>query len=63
MYIVMVYFLSLKCYFLHLNIILTLLTLFALKVSLSLYCFTSSVSHGVENYFPRLWGMDISDAI
>ena len=35
----------------------------ALKVSRSLYCFTTSVSHGVENYFPRLWGMDISDAI
>ena len=24
----------------------------ALKVSRSLYCFTTSVSHGVENYFP-----------
>ena len=35
----------------------------ALKVSPSLYCFTNSVSHGVENYFPRLWGMGISDAI
>ena len=29
----------------------------------SLYCFTTSISHGVENYFPRLWGMIISDAI
>ena len=28
----------------------------ALKVSRSLCCFTSSVCHGVENYFPRLWG-------
>ena len=28
----------------------------ALKVSRSLYFFTTSVSHGVENYFPRLWG-------
>ena len=28
----------------------------ALKVSRSFYCFTTSVSHGVENYFPRLWG-------
>ena len=28
-----------------------------------LYCFTSSISHGVENYFPRLWGTGISDAI
>ena len=35
----------------------------ALKVSRSLYCFTTSISHGVENYFPRLWGTDISDAI
>ena len=35
----------------------------ALKVSRSLYCFTTSVSHAVENYFPRLWGTGISDAI
>ena len=28
----------------------------ALKVSQSVYCFTTSISHGVENYFPRLWG-------
>ena len=35
----------------------------ALKVSQSLYCFTTSISHGVENYFPRLWCTDISDAI
>ena len=35
----------------------------ALKVSRSLYCFTTSISHGVENNFPRLWGMGISDAI
>ena len=35
----------------------------ALKVSRSLYCFTTSMPHGVENYFPRLWGMGISDAI
>ena len=34
----------------------------AFKVSKSLYCFTSSVSDGVENYFPRLWGTGISDA-
>ena len=26
----------------------------ALKVSRSLYCFTTSFSHGDENYFPRL---------
>ena len=35
----------------------------ALKVSQSVYCFTTSISHGVENYFLRLWGMGISDAI
>ena len=35
----------------------------ALKVSQSVYCFPPSISHGVENYFPRLWGMGISDAI
>ena len=35
----------------------------ALKVSHTLYCFTTSVCHGVENYFPRLWGTGISDAI
>ena len=28
-----------------------------------MYCFTTSISRGVENYFPRLWGMGISDAI
>ena len=33
----------------------------AMKVSRSLYCFTTSISHGVEKYFPRLLG--ISDAI
>ena len=35
----------------------------ALKVSQSVYCFTTSISYGVENYFPRLWGMGISDGI
>ena len=35
----------------------------ALKVSRSLCCFTTSISHGVENYFLRLWGTGISDAI
>ena len=35
----------------------------ALKVSRSLYFFTTSIFHGVENYFPRLWGTGISDAI
>ena len=32
----------------------------ALKVSQSVYCFTTSISDGVENYFPRLWGTGIS---
>ena len=27
----------------------------ALKVSRSFYCFTTSISHGVESYFPRVW--------
>ena len=35
----------------------------ALKLSQSVYCFTTSISHGVEDYFPRLWGTGISDAI
>ena len=35
----------------------------ALKVSQSVYCFTTSISYGVENYFPRLWGTGISDAV
>ena len=35
----------------------------ALKVSQSVYCFTTSISHGVKKYFPRLWGTDIADAI
>ena len=34
-----------------------------LKVSRSLYCFITSLSHGIENYFPRLCGTGISDAI
>ena len=35
----------------------------ALKVSQSVYCFTTAICHGVENYFPRLRGMGTSDAI
>ena len=35
----------------------------ALKLTQSVYCFTTSTSHVVENYFPRLWGTGISDAI
>ena len=53
-------FLSLRCYFVYLNIIWTVS---ALKVSRSLYCFTASISHSVENCFPRLWGTGISDTI
>ena len=34
-----------------------------MKVSKSFYCFTTSVCHGVEEYFPRLWGTGISDPI
>ena len=35
----------------------------ALKLSQSLYCFTTSISHGAEKYFPGLLGTGISDAI
>ena len=35
----------------------------ALKVSQSLYCFSTFTFHDVENYFRRLWGTDINDAI
>ena len=35
----------------------------ALKISQPLYCFTTSISHSVENCFPRLWSTGISDAI
>ena len=35
----------------------------ALKVSQSLYCFTTFICHGVENYFPRLSGMGITDTL
>ena len=35
----------------------------ALKVCRSLYCLITSISHGVENYFHRLWGTGICDAI
>ena len=35
----------------------------ALEVSQPVYCLTTSISYGVENYFPRLWGTGISDAV
>ena len=53
-------FLSLRCIFFLLKQYLDTDT--ALKVSQSVYCFTS-ISHGVENNFPTLWDMGISDAI
>ena len=34
-----------------------------LKLSQSVYCFTTSISHDVEKYFPRLWGTGMSNAI
>ena len=58
-----IHFLSLRCYFLYLNIIWAFITDTALKVSRSLYCFTTSISHGVEKDFPRLWDTGISDSI
>ena len=36
---------------------------FSLKVSQSVYSFTTSIFHDVENYFPRLWGTGISDVV
>ena len=39
------------------------IVLFSLTSILLLINFTVSISHGVENYFPRLWGTGISDAI
>ena len=35
----------------------------ALKVCHSVYCFSISIPHGIENCFFRLWGMGISDGI
>ena len=59
-----IHFVSLRCYFFLLKHHLDLnITDTALKVSRSLYCFTTSISHGVENHIPRLWGTGISDAI
>ena len=34
----------------------------ALKISQFLYCFTT-ISHGHENYFNKLWGIGMSDSI
>ena len=63
LYIVL-HFLSPRCYFLYLNIFLDrYVSDTELKVSRSLYCFTICICYGVENYFPRLCDMGISDAI
>ena len=51
--ILYLYIFSLLKHHLDLNITDTALKVL---VSQSLYGFTTSVSHGVENYFPRLWG-------
>ena len=59
-----IHFLSLRHHFSLLQHYLDLYTTdIAQKVSGSLYCFTTSISHGVKKYFPRLWGTGISDAI
>ena len=48
---------------LHQDAVSSLDTDTALKISHSVYCFTTCISHGVGNYFLRLWGTGISDAI
>ena len=59
-----IHFLSLRHHFSLLKHYLDLyITDTALKVCQSLYCFITSVSHGIENYFPRLWDTGISDAM
>ena len=59
-----IHFLSLRHLFSLLKHYLDLyVTHTAQKVFQSLYCFTTSKVHGVENYFPRLWGTGVSDAI
>ena len=57
-----IHLLSLRSYFIYFYLDLYI-TDTALKVSRSLYCFTTPLIHGIENYFPILWGMGISDAI
>ena len=59
-----IHFLYVRCYFLYLALFGALyMTETTLKVSKSLYCFTTSITHGVENYFPRLVCTGILDAI
>ena len=54
---------STYCFNISLHCLELYVTDTALKVSRSLYCFTTSISHGVLNYFPNLWGTGISDTI
>ena len=57
-----IHFLSLTHYFLYLKTLLG--PLYKWHWAESILCsFTTSIFHSVENYFPRLWGMGISDAI
>ena len=35
----------------------------AVKLSHCLYSFNTSISHCVENYFPWMWGVGISDVL
>ena len=58
-----IHFLSFRCFSLPKHYLELYITDTALKISRSLYCFTTSVFCHVENYVPRLWGMGISDAI
>ena len=44
------------------NLIYLLNLQFAVKVSRSLDCLISSISHSVKNYFSVLWGTGISNA-
>ena len=58
-----IHFLSLRRYFHYKHYSDLYITDIALKVFQSLYSFTTSISHGVENHFPRLWGTSIPSAI
>ena len=45
------------------SVLINAVTDTALKITRFLYCFTTSISYGVVNYSPWLWGTGISDAI
>ena len=49
-------------YLIVLFLLVAILMVFC-EVSCSSYYYISSISHGVENYFPGVWGTGISDAI